>query len=179
MSLMGHKMEPDTLTLCSFPAQEATEEPKVAADHCQTDEGEDRGMMPSKPADEQVMKKAEPVERKEEVKVAPLPPRRASTSTPSNMPVRLLTRLGSLDGELNQESRHVMGSYCSVKLRLMLTTPPCLLHRCPCSAGEEVPRHLTQELHASQRTSRLPAESQDVHTNRLPSPWRSAPTAAP
>lgn len=124
MSLMGHKMEPDTLTLCSFPAQEATEEPKVAADHCQTDEGEDRGMMPSKPADEQVMKKAEPVERKEEVKVAPLPPRRASTSTPSNMPVRLLTRLGSLDGESNQESRHVMGSYCSVKLRLMLTTPP-------------------------------------------------------
>ncbi|XP_075880825.1 phosphatase and actin regulator 3b isoform X2 [Nelusetta ayraudi] len=79
-------------------AQEASEEPKAAADHCQTDEGEDRGMMPSKPADEQVMKKAEPVERKEEVKVAPLPPRRASTSTPSNMPVRLLNRLGSLDG---------------------------------------------------------------------------------
>lgn len=65
----------------------------------QSDAGEDRGPLPTKPADEQVMRKAEPVERKEEVKVAPLPPRRASTSTPSNMPVRLLTRLGSLDGK--------------------------------------------------------------------------------
>lgn len=87
------------MTICSFPAQEATEEPKALVDQCQTDAGEDRGVMPNKPTDEQVMKKAEPVERKEEVKVAPLPPRRASTSTPSNMPVRLLTRLGSLDGE--------------------------------------------------------------------------------
>lgn len=85
--------------MCSFPAQEATEEPEAVADQCQSDAGEDRVVMPSKPADEQVMKKAEPAERKEEVKVAPLPPRRASTSTPSNMPVRLLTRLGSLDGE--------------------------------------------------------------------------------
>lgn len=136
--------------------------------------------MPSKPADEPVMKKAEPAERKEEAKVAPLPPRRASTSTPSNMPVRLLTRLGSLDGESNQASRHVMGSYCSAKPRLMWAPPSSnRLHRCPRSAGEEVPRHLTQELHASQRASRLPAESQDVHTNRLPAPWRPAPTAAP
>lgn len=87
----------DTLTICSVAAQEASEEPKAVAD--QSDAGEDQGVMANKPADELVMKKAEPVERKEEVKVAPLPPRRASTSTPSNMPVRLLTRLGSLDGE--------------------------------------------------------------------------------
>lgn len=52
---------------------------------------------------------------------------------------------------------------------------PRPLHRCPCSAGEEVTCHFTQELHASQRTSRLPTESQDVHADRLPAPWHSAP----
>lgn len=84
-------------------------------------------MTQSKPADEQVMGKVEPVERKEEVKVAPLPPRRASTSTPSNMSFRLLTRLGSLDGEPTPERRHVINFTCSVKPRLLLTTPLSLI----------------------------------------------------
>uniref|UniRef100_A0A3Q4B670 Phosphatase and actin regulator n=1 Tax=Mola mola TaxID=94237 RepID=A0A3Q4B670_MOLML len=47
--------------------------------------------------DEQWTGKVEALAAKVEVTVA-LPPRRASTSTPSNLPVRLLTRLGSLDG---------------------------------------------------------------------------------
>lgn len=76
-----------------------SEDSKTVGDAGESEEGEDKGRLLSEPTDEQVKVKAEPVEGKEEVKVAPLPPRRASTSTPSNMPVRLLTRLGSLDGE--------------------------------------------------------------------------------
>lgn len=63
--------------------------------------GEDRtdeSVSEGRSTNEEAAVKMEPVEAKQEVAAAP-PARRASTSTPSNLPVRLLTRLGSLDGE--------------------------------------------------------------------------------
>lgn len=69
-------------------------------------EGADRGdesVSGSHSTNEQAAVKMEQVEAKQEAAAAP-PARRASTSTPSNLPVRLLTRLGSLDGEFQAEA---------------------------------------------------------------------------
>lgn len=63
-----------------------------------TDESISEGRSPN----EEAAVKMEPAEAKQEV-AAPPPARRASTSTPPNLPVRLLTRLGSLDGEFMGE----------------------------------------------------------------------------
>lgn len=76
-----------------------TEDSKTVGDPGQSEDGEDESISLSGPSEDQVKRKVEAVDGKQEV-TAPLPPRRASTSTPSNLPVRLLTRLGSLDGEL-------------------------------------------------------------------------------
>lgn len=75
-----------------------TEDSKTVGDPGQSEDGEDESTSLSDPSDEQAMGKAEAVEGKQKVTAAQ-PPRQASTSTPSNLPVRLLTRLGSLDGE--------------------------------------------------------------------------------
>lgn len=108
--------------------------------------------------------KMEQVESKQEVAAA-LPARRSSTSTPSNLPVRLLTRLGSLDGEFQAEAM----------LREML---PCwfiallLFPRSSSSTGEKVPSHLTQELHSSQRPSQHLVARADLDAPHL---WVSPP----
>lgn len=75
-----------------------TEDASTVGDPAQTEDGEDESTSLNDLGDEQWTGKVEALEAKVEVTVA-LPPRRASTSTPSNLPVRLLTRLGSLDGE--------------------------------------------------------------------------------
>ncbi|XP_019122868.1 phosphatase and actin regulator 3b isoform X1 [Larimichthys crocea] len=76
--------------------QDMTEDSKTAGDPSQSEDGEDESTSLSDPSDEQPMGKAEAVEGKLEVTAAQ-PPRRVSTSPPPSLPVKLLTRLGSLD----------------------------------------------------------------------------------
>ncbi|XP_050930550.1 phosphatase and actin regulator 3b isoform X10 [Lates calcarifer] len=76
--------------------QDVTEDLKAAGDPSQSDDGEDESTSLSDPGEEQSMGKVETVEGKQEVTVTQ-PQRRASTPPPPNMPVKLLTRLGSLD----------------------------------------------------------------------------------
>lgn len=75
-----------------------TEDSKTVGDPCQSEDGEDESTSLSEPSNEQLMGKVEAAEGKQEAKVAQ-PRRRASTPPPPNLPVKLLTRLGSLDGE--------------------------------------------------------------------------------
>ncbi len=70
-------------------------------DPSQSEDGEDESTSLSDPNDEQSMGKVEAVEGKQEVTAAQ-PQRQASTSPPPNLPVKLLTRLGSLDGEFTR-----------------------------------------------------------------------------
>ncbi|XP_026163003.1 phosphatase and actin regulator 3b isoform X2 [Mastacembelus armatus] len=74
--------------------QDVTEDSKTVTDPSQSEDGEDESTLLS---DEQSMAKVETLEGKEEVTVPP-PQRRASTPPPPILPVKLLTRLGSLDG---------------------------------------------------------------------------------
>ncbi|TKS71101.1 Phosphatase and actin regulator 3 [Collichthys lucidus] len=76
--------------------QDMTEDSKTAGDPSQSEDGEDESTSLSDPSEEQLMGKAEAVEGKLEVTAAQ-PPRRVSTSPPPSLPVKLLTRLGSLD----------------------------------------------------------------------------------
>nr|XP_046240787.1 phosphatase and actin regulator 3b isoform X2 [Scatophagus argus] len=76
--------------------QDMTEDSKTLGDPSQSEDGEDEGTSLSDPSDEQSVGKVEAVEGKQEVTAAQ-PPRRASTSPPPSLPVKLLTRLGSLD----------------------------------------------------------------------------------
>ncbi|XP_020503029.1 phosphatase and actin regulator 3b isoform X2 [Labrus bergylta] len=77
--------------------QDLSEDTKTVGDPSQSEDGEDESTSMSDPIDEQPTVKVESVEAKPEA-TGPLPPRRASTSIPPNKPVKLLTRLGSLDG---------------------------------------------------------------------------------
>ncbi|KAI3370472.1 hypothetical protein L3Q82_025234 [Scortum barcoo] len=77
--------------------QDVTEDSKTVGDPSQSEDGEDESTSVSDPGDEQSMGKAEAVEGKPEV-TASQPQKQASTSPPPNLPVKLLTRLGSLDG---------------------------------------------------------------------------------
>lgn len=152
-----------------------TEDSKTVGDAGQSEDGEDESTSLSDPSEEQPMGKVEAVEGKQEVTAAQ-PARRASTSNPPNLPVKLLTRLGSLDSECDE---------CDVKLHrcvqqrltLMIIPPPN--PRCTSSASEEVPSHPAQELHTTQRPSWLAVERQDVDTNWVPPPWGTTLTAAP
>lgn len=150
-----------------------TEDSKTVGDPNQSEDGEDDRTSLSDPSEEQLMGKAEAVEGKQEVAVAQ-PQRRASTPPPPNLPVKLLTRLGSLDGEFSRvtlmESLHWFAAVC----HLMVFLP-----RCSSSASEKVPSHLTQELHTSQRPSWLSVERQDLHTDWVPPPRGTTPSAAP
>lgn len=76
--------------------QDVTEDSKTVGDPSQSEDGEDESTSLSDPSDEQSMGKVETVEGKPEVTAAQ--PRRASTSPPPK-PVKLLTRMGSLDCE--------------------------------------------------------------------------------
>ncbi|XP_030276658.1 phosphatase and actin regulator 3b isoform X2 [Sparus aurata] len=76
--------------------QDMTDDSKTVGDAGQSEDGEDESTSLSDPSEEQPMGKVEAVEGKQEVTAAQ-PARRASTSNPPNLPVKLLTRLGSLD----------------------------------------------------------------------------------
>lgn len=78
--------------------QDLTEDSKTAGDPSQSEDGEDESTSLSDPSEERTMGKVEAVEGKQEVTEAKLQ-RRASTPPPPNLPVKLLTRLGSLDGK--------------------------------------------------------------------------------
>ncbi|XP_070704392.1 phosphatase and actin regulator 3b [Pempheris klunzingeri] len=77
--------------------QDVTEDSKAVGDPSQSEDGEDESTTVSDPSDEQLTGKVEAFEGKQEVTAAQ-PQRRVSTSPPPNVPVKLLTRLGSLDG---------------------------------------------------------------------------------
>ncbi len=84
---------------CFISVQDVTEDSKTVGDPSQSEDGEDESTSLSEPSDERPpMGKVEAVEGKQEVTAAP-PLRRVSTSPPPKMPVKLLTRLGSLDSE--------------------------------------------------------------------------------
>ncbi|XP_041837208.1 phosphatase and actin regulator 3b isoform X2 [Melanotaenia boesemani] len=74
-----------------------TEDLKTAGDPDQREDGEEESSSLADPSKEQATGKVEAIEGKQEV-VAAKPQRRASTPPPPNLPVKLLTRLGSLDG---------------------------------------------------------------------------------
>ncbi|KAM9410190.1 phosphatase and actin regulator 3b [Pholidichthys leucotaenia] len=74
--------------------QDMTDDSKTVCDLGQSDDGDDDSTSLS---EDQMTGKAEAAEGKQEVATAK-PQRRASTPPPPNLPVKLLTRLGSLDG---------------------------------------------------------------------------------
>ncbi|XP_020559056.1 phosphatase and actin regulator 3 isoform X2 [Oryzias latipes] len=77
--------------------QDVTEDVNSGGDHSQSAEGEEESICVSDYGEEQTVAKAENGEgRREEVAVTK-PQRRASTPPLPNLPVKLLTRLGSLD----------------------------------------------------------------------------------
>lgn len=92
-----------TLVWCFILVQDLTDDSRTVGDPGQSEDGHDKNISLSDPSDEQLMGEVEAVEGKQELR-ASHPPRRASTSTPSNLPVRLLTRLGSLDGEFTRRA---------------------------------------------------------------------------
>ncbi|XP_075316325.1 phosphatase and actin regulator 3b isoform X2 [Odontesthes bonariensis] len=77
--------------------QDTSEDSKTVGDPNQSEDGEDESTSLSDPCEEKMAAKVETVEGKQEVAAAK-PQRRASTPPPPNLPVKLLTRLGSLDG---------------------------------------------------------------------------------
>lgn len=146
-----------------------TEDAKTVGDNSQTEDGGDESTSLSEPSEEQTMGKVEADEGKPEVTAAK-PQRRASTPPPPNLPVKLLTRLGSLDGEFTRQT-HVSQRYLTTALSHFSS-------RCSSCASQKVPSHLTQKLHTSQRPSWLSAERQDLYTNWVPPPWSAASTAS-
>ncbi|KAM3877626.1 phosphatase and actin regulator 3b [Diretmus argenteus] len=86
---LGSDLDPST-------AQDFTEDSKTIGDHSQSEDGEEDHTSLTDSSDDQSMAKVEAMEGEQEVAVAP-PQRRASTPPPPNLPVKLLTRLGSLE----------------------------------------------------------------------------------
>lgn len=127
---------------CFFPVQELTAGSNTAGGPGEGADRVDESVPESQSTNEPAAVTMEQVEAKPEVAAA-LPARRASTSTASNLPVRLLTRLGSLDGEFKAEGM----------LRRMPLYRPVSVPRCSSSAAQKVASHLTQKLHSSQRPS--------------------------
>ncbi|KAK5873069.1 hypothetical protein PBY51_013713 [Eleginops maclovinus] len=76
--------------------QDLTEDTKTLGDPNQSEDGEDESTSLSDPSDEPLPGKVEAVEVKPEVTPVPLPVR-TRTSPPPKPPVRMLTRMGSLD----------------------------------------------------------------------------------
>ncbi|XP_039467723.1 phosphatase and actin regulator 3b isoform X1 [Oreochromis aureus] len=82
---------------CVLSVQDVTEVAKTAGDQSQSEDGEDESTSISDPSEEQMQGEAEGIEGKQEA-AATKPQRRASTPPPPSLPVKLLTRLGSLEG---------------------------------------------------------------------------------
>lgn len=100
--LIIHQVATDTLetneSVCFPSVQDLVEDSKTAGDPSQSEDVEDDNTSLSDPSEEQMMGLVEAVEGKQEA-VAAKPQRRASTPPPPSLPVKLLTRLGSLEGE--------------------------------------------------------------------------------
>ena len=158
---------------CFVSVQDVTEDSNTVGDPGQSDDGGDESTSLSDPSESQSGGKAKAVEGKPEAPVAQ-PQRRASTPPPPTMPVKLLPRLGSLDGEFTM----VTMMWSPTGLLWCLTMMVFLL-RCSSGVSEEVPSHLTQKFHTSQRLSWLLVERQDLHTHWVPPPRGTTPTAAP
>lgn len=77
-----------------------TEDSRAVGEPSQSEDGEYEQTSLSVPSEEQSMGKMEALDNKQEVASAAKPQRRASTPPAANLPVKLLTRLGSLEGEL-------------------------------------------------------------------------------
>ncbi|XP_014327506.1 phosphatase and actin regulator 3-like isoform X1 [Xiphophorus maculatus] len=79
--------------------QDVEEDPKAAGEinRGEDEDAEDGNVSLSDSSEERTMETAEAAEAKQEM-VAAKPQRRASTPPPPSLPVKLLTRLGSLDG---------------------------------------------------------------------------------
>ncbi|XP_062320002.1 phosphatase and actin regulator 3b isoform X1 [Osmerus eperlanus] len=77
--------------------QDLTEDSETIGDHSQNEEGEEEESSLTEPPDDNSMGPGDPPEGPKEV-TKPPPLRRASTPPPPSLPVKLLTRLGSLDG---------------------------------------------------------------------------------
>ncbi|KAK2862597.1 hypothetical protein Q5P01_002130 [Channa striata] len=90
----GNTEDPDSST--QSDGEDRDEEPVTVGDPCQSEDGEDESISLSDPSDEQAMAQVEPADGKQEATAAQ-PQRRASTPPPPTLPVKLLTRLGSLD----------------------------------------------------------------------------------
>ncbi|AWP03422.1 Phosphatase and actin regulator [Scophthalmus maximus] len=78
--------------------QDVTEDSKTVGDPGQSDDGGDESVSLSDPSEEQSVGEAKVAEGKQEATAVAQPKRRASTPPPPNLPVKLLPRLGSLDG---------------------------------------------------------------------------------
>uniref|UniRef100_A0A3Q3A404 Phosphatase and actin regulator n=1 Tax=Kryptolebias marmoratus TaxID=37003 RepID=A0A3Q3A404_KRYMA len=76
--------------------QDLVEDSKMVGDRSQSEDGEDDNTSLSDPSEDQMMGTVEAIEGKQEAVVAK-PQRRASTPPPPSLPVKLLTRLGSLE----------------------------------------------------------------------------------
>lgn len=92
--------------LAPFSVQDVEEDPKAAGEinRGEDEDAEDGNVSLSDSSEERTMETAEAAEAKQEM-VAAKPQRRASTPPPPSLPVKLLTRLGSLDGELTLTNR--------------------------------------------------------------------------
>lgn len=95
---------------CVLSVQDVTEVAKTAGDQSQNEDGEDESTSISDPSEEQMQGKAEGIEGKQEA-AATKPQRRASTPPPPSLPVKLLTRLGSLEGASSRTHTDVKSAF--------------------------------------------------------------------
>uniref|UniRef100_A0A1A8LFT2 Phosphatase and actin regulator n=1 Tax=Nothobranchius pienaari TaxID=704102 RepID=A0A1A8LFT2_9TELE len=82
--------------LDSSTVQDVAEDSKATGDTNQSEDGEDETTSLSDPSEAQMVGTVETIQEKQEVTSAK-PQRRASTPPPPRLPVKMLTRLGSLD----------------------------------------------------------------------------------
>ncbi|KAM9859149.1 phosphatase and actin regulator 3b [Aulostomus maculatus] len=97
MAPLASTMEDLGSDLEASTAQDVTENSKTAGDPSQSEDGDYDHTSLSEPSDEPPMGKSEAAEGKQEAATAKLQ-RRASTPPAPSLPVKVLTRLGSLEG---------------------------------------------------------------------------------
>uniref|UniRef100_A0A3Q4HFH5 Phosphatase and actin regulator n=1 Tax=Neolamprologus brichardi TaxID=32507 RepID=A0A3Q4HFH5_NEOBR len=107
----------------SSTVQDVTEVAKTAGDQSQSEDGEDESTSISDPSEEQMQGKAEGIEGKQEA-AATKPQRRASTPPPPSLPVKLLTRLGSLEGASSRTHTDVKPSPATLPRNFTLPKDP-------------------------------------------------------
>ncbi|XP_054883034.1 phosphatase and actin regulator 3b isoform X2 [Poeciliopsis prolifica] len=126
--------------------QDLEEDPKAAGEsnRGEDEDAEDGNVSLSDSSEERTMETAEATEMKQDI-VAAKPQRRASTPPPPSLPVKLLTRLGSLDG-----------------------TPPIAVKKSPAT----LPRNFTlpKEPHGSLLRGRISTPTGSPHLGALHQP---------